>query len=429
MRRRARCPKWFFVLLLVLGAVAAGRPVTAAAGDWPAALGLEFTGFLEARYGRRLVADPHQRQASLAEGRLQLEADGDYDWLLLKFKGDLLADGVTEENRGLLRELYLLTSPLEFADLKVGRQVLTWGTGDLLFINDLFPKDWQSFFCGRDSEYLKAPADAARLSLFFDLVNLDLVYVPCFNPSTYITGERLSYWNPALGRLAGNHDTLHDENRNRFFTDDEFAGRLYRTFGNLEAALYFYDGFWKTPEGLNPANGKLFFPRLRVLGASLRSHLLGGVGNLETGYYDSRDDRDGDDPLVRNSEWRFLAGYERELARDFTGGLQYYLEYMQDYANYKDSLPPGQHRADEYRSVFTLRLTRLLLDQNLTLSLFTYYSPTDEDAYLRPKASYKVTDDWLVEAGGNLFFGAHRYTFFGQFQDNTNLYLAMRRSF
>ncbi len=428
MRRRR--PAFPLVLLLLLLAVSAPRPVPAAdAAAFLAGLGLEASGFLEARLGHRLGDDPRERQTSLAETRLQLELDGDYDWLQLKGKGDLLADAVTRENRFLLRELYLLTSPLDFSDLKVGRQVLTWGTGDLLFINDLFPKDWQSFFIGRDSEYLKAPADAVRLSLFFSLVNVDLVYLPVSNPSTYITGERLSYWNPVRGRLAGNHDTLHDENRSSFFTDDEFALRLYRHLGSLEVALYGYQGFWKTPEGYNPANGKLFFPRLRVVGGSLRGDFLGGVGNLEAGYYDSRDDRGGDDPLVRNSEWRFLAGYERELARDFTGGLQYYAEYLQDYRDYKKNLPPGSHRADEWRSVVTLRLTRLLLDQNLTLSLFTYFSPSDQDAYLRPRASYKLTDNWLLEAGGNLFFGEHEYTFFGQFQDNTNAYLAVRRSF
>lgn len=88
-------------------------------------------------------------------------------------------------------------------DVKLGRQVLTWGTGDLLFINDLFPKDWESFFIGRDTEYLKAPSDAFTASLFFAPLNVDLIYVPIFNNSTYINGSRLSYWNPLLERIAG----------------------------------------------------------------------------------------------------------------------------------------------------------------------------------------------------------------------------------
>ncbi|WP_221895381.1 hypothetical protein [Bathymodiolus japonicus methanotrophic gill symbiont] len=39
-----------------------------------------------------------------------------------------------------LREANIAFSPFSFMDIKFGRQILTWGTGDLIFINDLFPK-------------------------------------------------------------------------------------------------------------------------------------------------------------------------------------------------------------------------------------------------------------------------------------------------
>ena len=83
-------------------------------------------------------------------------------------------------------------------------------------------------------------------------------------------------------------------------------------------------------------------------------------------------------------------------------------------------------RRDEDRHLITLRSTKLLMDQNLTLSFFLFYSPSDEDAYLRPKATYKVNDAWTVEAGGNVFLGDSQTSFFGQFADNTNVYAAVR---
>lgn len=49
-----------------------------------------------------------------------------------------------------------------------------------------------------------------------------------------------------------------------------------------------------------------------------------GIGNVELAYYDSRKDRSGCDPFVRNSEFRLLVGYEQEVAKDFTAGIQYY---------------------------------------------------------------------------------------------------------
>ena len=40
-----------------------------------------------------------------------------------------------------LRMASLTFSPADWMDVRVGRQVLTWGTGDLLFLNDLFGDD------------------------------------------------------------------------------------------------------------------------------------------------------------------------------------------------------------------------------------------------------------------------------------------------
>ena len=432
-----RFPGLLFCGLVLLLLLPAGSP-PARAGDFSLAefsdrladAGLDYRGFLDLRGGRRLCQPVEERSSSLGEARLQLDLDYDMGWATAKFKSDLFADAIERTSGGTVREAWILGSPLDFADLKVGRQILTWGTGDLLFINDLFPKDWKSFFIGREDEYLKAPHDAARLSLYFDVANIDIVYMPRFQPSVYINGQRLSYWSPMFGDTVGNDHVLRDHERHRWFSEDEIAVRIFRNFSGLEAALYFFDGYWKTPEGMM-ADGRVYFPKLRSFGFSLRSDLFGGLANLEAGYYDSRDDKSGRNPLVRNSEWRLLAGFEHELGDDFTGSLQYYLEAIQHYDRYRKSLPPGMRsqRRDHYRHLLTLRLTKLLLQQNLTLSLFTYYSPTDSDAHLRPQASYKVTDNWQVFAGANLFFGADDYTFFGQFQDNSNLYAGVRYNF
>ena len=77
----------------------------------------------------------------------------------------------------------------------------------------------------------------------------------------------------------------------------------------------------------------------------------------------------------------------------------------------------------------TLRLTKRLLNQNLKLSLFVYYSPSDRDAHFRPKVHYKISDYWSAEVGGNVFVGRHDHTFFGQFEKNTNAYVGVRWSF
>jgi len=401
-------------------------------------LPLDLTGFWETRFGLHTQRDHYERDASIGETRLQLELEHVGDLATLKLTTDFLYDPVLdhhdvwlEDGRGWidLREASAVFSPTSFADVKIGRQILTWGTGDLVFINDLFPKDWNAFLIGRDVEYLKAPSDAVKVGLFSELANLNIVYTPRFDADRFIDGRRVSYWNSALGRRAGRDAVVQTLRPDDWLNDDELAVRVYRNVRGYELAAYAYHGFWKSPGGSDAATGKAIFPDLSVYGASARGPLLRGIANIEYGFFVSRNDRRGDDPMVRNSENRFLAGYEQEIGRDFTLGLQYYLEHMKDHDTYKRSLSPGMPVADRNRHVLTVRLTKLLMSQNLELSFFAFYSPSDRDAYLRPRAHYKIDDHWSVELGGNVFVGNDPHTFFGQFEDNTNVYAGVRYGF
>ena len=391
-------------------------------------LPVEVHGFYEIRSGYRTRKDKYEKDMSVMESRLQLDLSSYLDWADVKFKGDLIGDLVTEEADFDVREAHVFTMPFDFMDLKVGRQILTWGTGDLVFINDLFPKDWQSFFVGRDVEYLKAPSDAAKMSLFSKWANLDIVYTPRFDADRFIRGERISYWSSNLGRLAGRDAIQHTDKPNRWLKDSELAVRLYKNINNYEFALYGYRGYWKSPGGQDATRSQAIFPDLDAYGASVRGAVGRGIGNLEFGYYESDEDQSGKNALVNNSELRFLAGYTQEIGKDLTAGFQYYLEHMLDYGQYKDSSSSGLAR-DRNRHVLTVRLTKLLMNQNLRCSVFTYFSPSDKDVYMRPNLHYKASDNLALEIGSNIFFGDYPSTFFGQFQNNTNIYVGIRYSF
>ena len=401
-------------------------------------LPFDLAGFAEGRIGYRTRRDRYEKDMTIGEARFQMDMEKNWTDAVLRLNADLVYDHVTdhheirlEKGEGWidLREANVAFSPVDFADLKIGRQILTWGTGDLLFINDLFPKDWNSFFIGRDEEYLKAPSDALKASLFGEVLNMDVVYTPRFDADRYIDGRRISFWNATQGRLSGRDFPVRADRPDDWFDEDEVALRVYGNVDGYEIALYGHRGFWKSPAGLDAATGRAAFPELSALGASVRGNIARGVGNAEVGYYLSGDDAGGRDPLVRNSELRLLAGYEQEVATDFVAGLQYYLEWMMDHADYARSLPAGMREADEYRHVATVRLTRLFWNQNLELSLFAYFSPSDSDAFARPSILYKVDDHLSVEVGGNVFAGNEEETFFGQFERNSNVFTSLRYSF
>ncbi len=406
--------------------------------ELPERLALDLHGFVDVRGGLRTRDDRYEGDTSLAETRLQLDISRMGDLATIRVRADAIHDSAAEDVNGDLqtgtgvvdlREASVLFSPLAIVDIKLGRQILTWGTGDLVFINDLFPKDWQSFFLGRDDEYLKAPSDAVFVSVFPGPLTIDVAYAPQFDADRFVRGERLSFWNPALGRRSGRDAVVDADLPDEWLRDDETAVRVSGTVGSFELAGYAYHGFWKSPEGQDAATGRAAFPELAVYGASARGAVGQGIANLEIGYYHSQDDRDGDDPLIPNSEGRILAGYERELGRDLTARVQVYLESMDDHGAYCRTQPAGAKQRDRNRHTLTLRLTKQLLNQNLLLSLFLRYSPSDRDVYVRPSVRYKLTDAWLVTAGGNLFFGEDDYTFLGQFETNTNVYAGMRYSF
>lgn len=395
-------------------------------------------GFLEFDYGYKFKNDTTKKdEYNLLEQRLQLKARYYPEWFLARwnseffFRGDFTVDeyfaGKTDFD---LREFYTQFSPANSIDVKIGRQVFTWGTGDYLFINDVFPKDYVSFFIGRDDEYLKAPSDGVRVSFYNKVANLDLVVIPTFKPNIIAKGDRLSFFDSFQGGIAGiNSERRLVEPPNQF-NNTEYALRLYRTFNSYEAALYYFYGFYKMPLGyLNEANRELFYPRLNVYGASLRGPVLGGIGNIEVGYYDSRNDRKGNNRLIQNSSFKLLTGYEKDMGNDFRIGLQYLYEQTLNYGNYKNALLPQDFRWDEYRHLLTLRLTKLLWAQTLHLGLFVFYSPSDEDTYLRPTVQYDINDHLTITLGANLIWGRDDITEFGQMERNSNIYLRLRYSF
>lgn len=403
------------------------------AGDDPF---INVSGFWDIRGGTRTQDDPYEDQLSLGETRLQIALQKDLGPVSLNVVTDFIYDAQVNSHRinlakgkGWLdlREANIAFSPLSFMDVKIGRQILTWGTGDLIFINDLFPKDWQAFFIGRDLEYLKAPSDSLKSSFFSDYVNLDFIYTPWFDADRGITGKKLSYYNPMLGSLAGQNAIIDPK---RPYTD-EFALRLYKNIGANELALYGYHGFWKSPQGFNPVTGRARYPKMRSLGASIRRPVWKGIANIEVGYYDSYEKGTHLNPFTPNSEARFLVGYEQEIVKNFSIGVQYYVEWMQDYKGYVSSQEKMGAPAtrDEVRHLLTNRLTLMTHQQNITWSLFTYFSPSDVDAHFRPNIAYKVTDAWQVEVGGNFFVGKDQYSFFSQFQKNNNVYGSIRYSF
>ena len=386
-------------------------------------------GFVEAALGRRLTGDPAiGRDTTVGELRLRLETEWSTKRSRWIAKGDGLFDQALQEWDLQPRELSVSLSPTPSLDLRLGRQLLTWGTGDLVFLNDLFAKDFESFFAGRQDDYLKAPENAVRLLGYGRRFDVDFVWVPVFQPDLFLDGERFSFFSPQAGAIVAPSPPLSARRPTKTLGNGDFALRLSRENNGVETAIYLHRGFFQQPQAID-FDGKPTFAPLQAVGASLRRAAWGGLVSGEFSYYDSVDDRRGANPNIPNSQLRLLFGFERELARSLTGGFQYYVEQTFDYDELLAASPAPAFEVDELRHLLTHRLTYLTWQNRLQISGFLFYSPSDQDSYLRGELAYRVDDHWNVAVGFGLFSGSDDYTFFGQLENNDNLFARARFSF
>ncbi|OGR19857.1 MAG: hypothetical protein A2X81_14710 [Desulfobacterales bacterium GWB2_56_26] len=392
------------------------------------ALDLSFQGFLQGNYTADTAAsNPDGGDFKWAEERAQLQLDVAKDYVQLHLKTDAFYDHVDTDADVELREGYLDYVAPSW-DVRAGRQIITWGVGDLVFINDVFPKDYEAFFSGRPLEYLKKGVDGVKAGLYPDFASFEIVVIPFFEPNNFPDPARFHLFDPIPGI------DRKEEEPATSLDNVEVAVRAYRNLAGFDASLYSYRGFFRQPSALPddssaPTRLTLLYPELSVYGASLQRNALDGLVSLEAGYYDSREDRDGADPMLPNSQTRFLAGYQRQLWEDCTLGLQYYVEYMNDYSEYERNVPPGFPREKEWRDLVTVRLTQLLRHQTLALSWFSFWSQADNDYLLNPEVKYNLTDHLWAAVGGMIFGGEEESTQFAQLDENDNVYLQMRYSF
>lgn len=388
-----------------------------------------FTGFLQGLYGGGLDSDnPTPSDLIASETRLQLRIESFSDNAEFFARIDFLYDDYYDPHTNIeLREGFAKFRIGSFLDFKVGRQIVTWGTGDLIFINDVFAKDYSSFFIGRDDQYLKAPQNALRMALYTGIGTFDVIYTPRFTPNRIPTGERLSYYYPMTpegGGIVGAPDYLFEASLPEAkYKNGELAGRYSRYFGNADVALYGYRGFYKNPVGFDLFNMSAYYPKLNLYGASVRMPALGGIAWFEGGYFDSRDDTDGDDPMIPNSKISTLIGFERQIGSNLTANIQYQNETMTNHDKYLETLPVGIAEMEKTYHLLTSRITQLFMMETLSFSAFAFYSPNEEDFYGRFLTSYKYSDALTLSFGANIFDGQMVYTSFGAFQKNDNIYL------
>ena len=419
---------------------------------------LEWSGFVEVERAAHLGEEsPVGRDFIQDNTRVRLKTSLQNRHGGAFFKLDFTEDGITGSSAVDVREARLQYTPWRWLDLNVGKQVSTWGVGDMVFINDLFPKNWVAMFTGRDMELWKDSANALRVAAFAGPLTWDTVWHPRFAPDTTPTGCRFAVFDPNSGQVSAFPSTCGGPAPAASLTgqdeDGELAMRLKMMVGGFELALYGYQGFFKSPRGLrwldaqgqpvsgvpNPAGGDWlapYYPELQVTGLSLEGQAGAGIFSLEAGYYDSREDPEGDQFLIENSMVKYLVGYRMDFSAHFGAGLQWYSEEMAQYEAYEAAYlannPAGYaFRKDKKRDTYTLRLTFKFQQDTFWINYFTYQRPQEMDSYQKLDFTKRLDDNFVLAGSLNVFAGDddRRDREFSMVRDDDNAALRLTYNF
>lgn len=381
-----------------------------------------FYGFAETLGGKFTDENVVEDSISASELRFQFSGNGDLGNVYSSFKFDSVKNFVSGDSDFSVRELYFDYEIFENVDIRFGRQVISVGTGDQVFLNDTFAKDFVSLFSGRELDYLKVPTDLLKLTFNNVIANAEFIWNPNHQPDNFIDGSRFSYFDVSSGEIVAFPTLLRTDAKE----DDEYWFRTFKNVNGYELAAYLFKGRYKQPLGASGNGGNNFFPKMRNIGFSVRGAVDEAIVNFEISHYTSLEDRSGVDPFIPNSQTRALLGYEFEISPKFTWSSQYYLEYIRDYdALLRFSLDASLEQ-EEKRHALSTKLTYKLLQDKLTLSTFAMSSVNEKDLYIDANASYRYSDKLSYSVGFDIFSGGKKHTRFGMLQGNDNVYFRIR---
>lgn len=357
-------------------------------------------------------------------------ADASFDFLSARGKVFLEARGGDDESA-----FYVSASlPYEFADadaeapalgeayfawasasvdLRVGRQLITWGRGDGLYISDRFcPFDYREM-AAVEYDDVRVPVGALRLRFLFPSSALEAVWLPVSAYSLLPTGD-----NPwAVADLSGYEDAQGGASL------DRGAGgvRWSAYWGGLDTSVFCSTVLQDSPSFAYGAGGLEFeYPRLYLAGADGTFGLGGATLRFEGAYLGGLRAALADySALADAAALRFLFGV------DWSSGA--WSVSVQAY----DSLLPGwddSWSGSRNEATATLDLSRTFLRDTLDIGVTALCVLVERDwtgkasFALRPSAEYAFTDAVSFSAGASLFFGDED-TAYGRYADNSHCYL------
>jgi hypothetical protein len=380
------------------------------------------SGFAEALYaGRTSHHDSCQGVVKACpevanEQRLRVLVEGRQESMAATLRADLWNDLALSKTRGEINEAYVEAWTKANTSLRVGRQVVTWGTGEYLYVNDMFPKNYDRFFRGHPFDALKDAVDGVKASWSAQPGDLEVV----------VSRPRADQMPDGHRYVGASAMPMDDLPQNRSGAD--VAARLSTRLSNFDVAGY--AGHYRDrTQSVTPSSTGMVREGAQVshVGLSATGNLAAGVAWAEVAqlYVDLLDGNVN--RFATGSRFKVLLGYSRELASDVTFTAQLQAEHDTNHGDYIRSLQPGVHPLKRDRALAHARIQARLMNQTLGLGIQGFVT-NEGDTHINPFVNYTPLDGLNVELGANVFNG-RADTQYGALSDDSNVYLSARYSY
>ena len=276
-------------------------------------------------------------------------------------------------------------------DIRFGKQIISWGVADGLRVTDLIsPMDYTEFLA-QDYDDIRIPVGALRIRYIHDSWNLEAVAVPV--PEFFrLPTDPSNPWS--VGILP------QEVKPERVFKNMEYGARFSCFLGGVDFSLMALRTWTKMPELQGDHIG---YHRLTVLGGDVSIPFGNFVFRGEAA--DNIDD-DG------HHQGSVLGGLDWYPGADWNLSVQF------------NHIWQGR---GESSSLATLRISKALLNNSLTLSTFAYADVHDGGVFNRLSADWAATDQIHALLGYDFFYAEKGM--FARYAHNDEVWIKLKYNF
>ena len=312
-------------------------------------------------------------------------------------------------------------------DLRLGQQQIVWGKMDgLRLIDILNPLDMREFLL---DDFLDSRIGlvSARLNYYLGDHELELIAIP--DARTNRLAPMGSRWGFAMPSVPAGVtvNLLGEALPKRDGRDTELAAAWRSNIGGWDLSLNLFHGFKAAPSLRKQLSAGVMTLQavhipLDVVGGSFANALgdwvVRGEVAVNLGEGINTSDVAWDRSVARKTTLNGAVALET-TRNNWTVSGQLFGRRIQ---NYEARLQEAQSSG-----FATLRVATDYLNERLKPEVMVLVDLADHGWMARPKASFEISDAWLVNGGADLFGGDRG--FFGQFADNDRIYAELQYSF